>query len=425
MAGPPPSDSTPSGTPSGSAPTVIATAPSRLGDEHQRVAAGQAAERAELVAADEDALGRDAEAAEGREDPRRRVATCRSGRSRRAWRRSSRAGREGRPRARPSPRSGRPRAARRGPRRPGAARPPRAARAMRAFGGSAHSGSGIRSIFRRLSRCETISARSPRAARRSMVSSRGDVEGEVLLGGRGAALDQVRPSPVDAEHLGPAVQEEVQLPRPVRARSELPVHVANVRPAHDQEVEAGGAQRLHQRAHALGVGRPVGDGRPVPVEGDGLEPSMHLGGQIRRSVRRRARAFHGDRHSTTMERPLPRGTRRTTPGRPPSSTPRSQVRAPSGSGAEPAGAPAGRPLGLLGGRLRRRRDERAGRVAGGREEVHVDARDLVAAELDVARAACRRSRGARSPRGSARSAGRPPRAPRPRRTRRPWACPRS
>src|SRR2546425_248005 len=53
------------------------------------------------------------------------------------------------------------------------------------------------------------------------------------------------------------------------------------------------------------------------------------------------------------------------------------------SATEPACAPAGCELGLLGRRVHRRRDERAGRVSGGREEVHVDARDLVATELDV------------------------------------------
>src|SRR5881396_3819433 len=60
--------------------------------------------------------------------------------------------------------------------------------------------------------------------------------------------------------------------------------------------------------------------------------------------------------------------------------------APAGSGAEPARATAGREVGLLRGGLRRGRGELAGGVARAREEVHVDARDLVVAELDVARA---------------------------------------
>src|SRR5439155_74498 len=42
---------------------------------------------------------------------------------------------------------------------------------IRAFGGSAHSGSGIRSIFRRFSRWETISARRPFSAKRATSSA--------------------------------------------------------------------------------------------------------------------------------------------------------------------------------------------------------------------------------------------------------------
>ena len=58
-----------------------------------------------------------------------------------------------------------------------------------AFGGSAHSGSGIRSIFRRFSRSETISARKPCAASLLDRRPRGSCERLVLLCGRDPAMD--------------------------------------------------------------------------------------------------------------------------------------------------------------------------------------------------------------------------------------------
>ena len=64
-------------------------------------------------------------------------------------------------------------------------------------------------------------------------------------------------------------------------------------------------------------------------------------------------------------------------------------------------------------------------MPGRREEVHVDAADLVVAELDPARAGAVVVRGLGLAREPARSAGRPRRARRPRRTRPPSACPRS
>ncbi len=72
--------------------------------------------------------------------------------------------------------------------------------------------------------------------------------------------------------------------------------------------------------------------------------------------------------------------------------------------------------------LLRRRDEDARRRARRRVEVHVDARDLVAAELDVARAGAVVARAARRRCGSARSDDRPPRSPAARRTPPPSVC---
>ena len=142
----------------------------RLGDEQQRITTRQPAERAELVTGDEHEPGADAASQEVVEYPARRVGLVRQadldvlrvarhpciGKAgvacgllgdldcllrpsnpaswRRCWTASS-------------------------------------SSAIRAFGGSAHSGSGMRSIFRRFRRWETISAPSPRAASAATVLS--------------------------------------------------------------------------------------------------------------------------------------------------------------------------------------------------------------------------------------------------------------
>ena len=272
---------TPAGTPVGSAPTETRGRPRRLGDEQQRVAAGQAAERAELVAGDEHEPGADPARARARRRASAPSPTCRSGRSRRAWRRSSRAGRRGRHRARPALRARRLRAGRSMP------APPqplldrrRAARRSAPSADRPRPGSGIRSILRRLSRCETISACSPRRGERLRRSPRP----------RRRARRPPRRSPragttssqavrVGAEDLGAAVHAQVQPAGPGRPRPELPVDVADVRAGDDAEVEARARTAPRRARAARRVGRAVGHRRPVPVEDDGLEAAIERGRQ--------------------------------------------------------------------------------------------------------------------------------------------------
>ncbi|HEX9097832.1 MAG TPA: hypothetical protein VF990_17230 [Candidatus Dormibacteraeota bacterium] len=49
--------------------------------------------------------------------------------------------------------------------------------------------------------------------------------------------------------------------------------------ADDGDINAGLAERLHSRAHRLGIGCPVRDRRAVPVEDDRLERAVRDGHQ--------------------------------------------------------------------------------------------------------------------------------------------------
>jgi hypothetical protein len=93
----------------------------------------------------------------------------------------------------------------------------------------------------------------------------------ILFGRRFAAMDEADAPLTDPEGLGAPIQAEVEPTGPARSRAELPVDVVDVRAAHDHDLHAGGAQPLDNVFHGGRIGRPVGNGRSVPVEDDRLE----------------------------------------------------------------------------------------------------------------------------------------------------------
>ena len=170
--GPPPSAITAAGAPVGSAPTETASPAAASGTSRNESLPGSPPSGPNSSPATARARA-DPRAPQLREDQRaesalsvRPISTCLASLVTRGSARPA-ASAPRRARARP------PRRGRRGRPRAAAPRPPPSSSAIRAFGGSAHSGSGIRSILRRLSRCETISrADAPRAASSSTVAPR-------------------------------------------------------------------------------------------------------------------------------------------------------------------------------------------------------------------------------------------------------------
>ena len=100
-------------------------------------------------------------------------------------------------------------------------------------------GSGRRSIFRRLSRCETIRASMPRAAQPGDGVGRRSRQRRVFGGGGGSPGDDAADRLVDLEELGPAIQREEQATRTGRPGLELTVDVVDVRSADDGDVDRG------------------------------------------------------------------------------------------------------------------------------------------------------------------------------------------
>src|SRR5664280_2029113 len=139
---------------------------------------------------------------------------------------------------------------------------------MRARDGSPHSGKGITSTLRRFSPEPTISACRPASASCSTVSwaARSRARSSATVASR--CQISRRPWSVAAKTWDP------QPTRPRRPKSQLPVDVSDVRAGHHKEIEAGGGQVGEQLPDLGGVGLPVGDGRPVPVEDDRLEPTV-------------------------------------------------------------------------------------------------------------------------------------------------------
>ncbi len=168
---------------------------------------------------------------------------------------------------------------------------------MCAFGGSDHSGRGMRSIFRRLSRRDTISAVSP--CRGQLTDGRlgGGVQGRVLGRGRLAAFDEMRSGLVHLVHLGATVQREHQAAGRRRTGAELAVDIPDVGSAHHRDLQPGRAERLDELAHPLGVAATVGDGGAVPVEHDRLEAPIEQSHRLGHAQTRpgRGRRLRGDR----------------------------------------------------------------------------------------------------------------------------------
>ena len=133
---------------------------------------------------------------------------------------------------------------------------------IRAFGGSAHCGSGIRSILRRFSRSETT-----RAASR--------VVAEPLDGQRGGAVEGLVPPSVASRRAprsagpsrstsntsDPRLSAQEDAARAGRAGAELAVDVAHVRAADDDQVDPGGAQGFDECPERERR-RPAGRARP-------------------------------------------------------------------------------------------------------------------------------------------------------------------
>ncbi len=86
-------------------------------------------------------------------------------------------------------------------------------------------------------------------------------------------MDELRPFTTDHEHLGTAIEAEEEQARTRWPRGQLPVDVADVRPADDPDVEPVRAQCLDEIPDTCRIGEPVGHSRSVPVEYGSLEPA--------------------------------------------------------------------------------------------------------------------------------------------------------
>ena len=98
----------------------------------------------------------------------------------------------------------------------------------------------------------------------------------ILLRRRISPVDKMRTRSVHGEHFRATIQAQVQLPRSVRARLKLTVDVVKVRPAHDDEIDAGCAQGFGDRPQIGRVGPAIRDGGAVPVEHDRLEALIEV-----------------------------------------------------------------------------------------------------------------------------------------------------
>ncbi len=273
--GPPGSSITPRGVPKGSAPTVTATQPSRLRHEDQRVAAGDASQRAELVAGNENVSRGDAVRPQVRERPARGIGLV--GKSNLNVLRVTADARIRKPTC--------------------CARVLRDGHDIRNRSDSgcaetllygAHQVHDprfwrIRPLRQRddvhLPAVEALGDdRRFEAARRQPLDgkARGTVELFVLFERGDTTLEQRQARVRTLEDLGPTIDAEDESTRSARASVQLPVDIVHVGAGDDHDIEPGVAQGLDQTTNTSGVSAAIRYERSVPIGDAGLETAIKL-----------------------------------------------------------------------------------------------------------------------------------------------------
>ena len=99
--------------------------------------------------------------------------------------------------------------------------------------------------------------------------------------GRGPAPHELDAASAGADDIRAAIEEEVQPSRPGRPRRGPSVDIPHAGAAHhrDVDIDAARAELLDQAPQLGRVRAPVGHGRSVPVEHDGLEAPIEGGRQ--------------------------------------------------------------------------------------------------------------------------------------------------
>ncbi len=153
-------------------------------------------------------------------------------------------------------------------------------RSISDFGGSAHSGRGIKSILRRFNRWETTRASNPRAASCATVCSAGARQGRVLVGRRLAPSEECGTVGPHLEQLRTTIERHQQATRPHRAGAQLIVDVLEVGATDDGDVDTAPAQLLDEIAHRARVRRSIDYRGAVPVEHDRFEAPRQRGRKL-------------------------------------------------------------------------------------------------------------------------------------------------
>jgi hypothetical protein len=107
------------------------------------------------------------------------------------------------------------------------------------------------------------------------------VQGGFLPGVGFPAREKVNAALVGPEDLGAPVHAQVQSTGAGGSCLELAVHIADVCPGDDCEIEAGLAHCLDELTKPGAVGLAVGNRSSVPVEDDRLEAPVELDGKRR------------------------------------------------------------------------------------------------------------------------------------------------
>ena len=115
------------------------------------------------------------------------------------------------------------------------------------------------------------------------------IEHRLFFRAGNAALDELDAGLARLEHLGAAVDTQVQTARAARPRGELPIDVTHVRPGHDERVHPEPAKRLDHAAQRARISLAVGHCGAIPIKDDGLEPAGQRRRKLGRDRRRRDR----------------------------------------------------------------------------------------------------------------------------------------